>query len=117
MIAFPGGRYQALPIAWDARALPEGSTALRMGFTTTDRGLGFGPLDVLVNDRIAARAEPGPGQASVEVPLAKLGLAGTVGVRDLWERAERGTTSGALRAEVESHGAVLLKATRVRRAD
>lgn len=56
-------------IAWDARALPEGSTALRMGFTATDRGLGFGPLDVLVNDRIAARAEPGVGQASVEVPL------------------------------------------------
>ncbi len=59
----------------------------------------------------------GAAPASVEVPLAKLGLAGTVGVRDLWERAERGTTSGALRAEVESHGAVLLKATRVRRAD
>ncbi|MEO3473355.1 caspase family protein [Roseomonas sp. CAU 1739] len=57
------------PIAWDARALPEGSTALRMGFTTTDRGLGFGPLDVLVNDRIAARAEPSAGDASVEVPL------------------------------------------------
>jgi hypothetical protein len=56
-------------LAWDARALPEGSTALRMGFTTTDRGLGFGPLDVLVNDRIAARAEPAAGDASVEVPL------------------------------------------------
>jgi len=57
------------PLAWDARALPEGSTALRMGFTTTDRGLGFGPLDVLVNDRIAARAEPSAGDTSVEVPL------------------------------------------------
>ncbi len=32
-------------------------------------GLGFGPLDVLVNDRIAARAEPSAGDASVEVPL------------------------------------------------
>ena len=57
------------PLAWDARALPEGSTALRMGFTATDRGLGFGPLDVLVNDRIAARAEPAAGDAGVEVPL------------------------------------------------
>jgi hypothetical protein len=54
----------------------------------------------------------GSAPATVEVPLAKLGLEGTVGVRDLWERAERGTTSGALRAEVEPHGAVLLKATR-----
>jgi len=30
------------PLAWNARALPEGATALRMGFTATDRGLGFG---------------------------------------------------------------------------
>ncbi|MBW6398681.1 caspase family protein [Roseomonas sp. HJA6] len=56
-------------IAWDARALPEGATALRMAFRATDRGLGFGPLDVLVNDRLAARAEPAVGEASVEVPL------------------------------------------------
>lgn len=56
-------------LAWDARALPEGASALRMTFTATDRGLGFGPLDVLVNDRIAARAEPSVGEASVEVPL------------------------------------------------
>ncbi len=56
-------------LAWDARALPAGSTALRMGFTATDRGLGFGPLDVLVNDRIAARAEPAAGDTGVEVPL------------------------------------------------
>jgi hypothetical protein len=57
------------PLAWDARALPTGSTALRMSFTATDRGLGFGPLDVLVNDRIAARAEPSAGDTSVEVAL------------------------------------------------
>ena len=57
------------PLAWDARDLPEGARALRMAFTATDRGLGFGPLDVLVNDRIAARAEPAVGEASVEVPL------------------------------------------------
>jgi alpha-galactosidase len=45
----------------------------------------------------------------VEVPLAKLGLPGTVAVRDLWKRAERGTASGAVRSDVEPHGAVLLK--------
>ena len=67
LCAVVGGECRAL--AWDARALPEGATALRMAFTATDRGLGFGPLDVLVNDRIAARAEPAVGEASVEVPL------------------------------------------------
>lgn len=45
-------------LAWDSRSLPDGATALRLRFATTDRGLGLGPLDVLVNDRIAARAEP-----------------------------------------------------------
>jgi hypothetical protein len=57
------------PITWETRSIPEGTRALRMTFTATDRGLGFGPLDVLVNDRIAARAEPAVGEASVEVPL------------------------------------------------
>ena len=42
------------PVAFDALSVPAGSTALRLGFTATDRGLGFGPLDILVNDRIAA---------------------------------------------------------------
>lgn len=54
---------------WDARTLPEGATALRLTFVATDRGLGLGPLDVLVNERIAARAEPSAGEAQVEVPL------------------------------------------------
>lgn len=57
------------PLGWDARLLPEGAQALRMTFSATDRGMGFGPFDVLVNDRIAARAEPAAGEASVEVPL------------------------------------------------
>lgn len=57
------------PIAWDARSLPEGATALRLSLATTDRGLGLGPLDVLVNDRIAARTEARPGETEVEVPL------------------------------------------------
>lgn len=57
------------PVAWDARSLPAGATALRLGFTITDRGLGLGPLDVLVNDRIAVRAEATAGQLQAEVPL------------------------------------------------
>ncbi|HEY4252500.1 MAG TPA: caspase family protein [Roseomonas sp.] len=57
------------PVTWDGGALPEGARALRLSFITTDRGLGLGPLDILVNDRIAARAQPGAGQAEIEVPL------------------------------------------------
>jgi hypothetical protein len=57
------------PVAWDARSLPADATALRLGFTVTDRGLGLGPLDVLVNDRIAMRAEVSAGQVQAEVPL------------------------------------------------
>ncbi len=57
------------PLAWDARSLPAGTTALRLGFTAGDRGLGLGPLDILVNDRIAARIEAGPGALQAEVPL------------------------------------------------
>ncbi|MGX9963608.1 caspase family protein [Roseomonas sp. F4] len=60
-------------VEWNARDLPAGATALRLRFGATDRGLGLGPLDVLVNDRIAARAETGVGaQAGLmeaEVPL------------------------------------------------
>ena len=57
------------PLAWDARVLPEGARSLRMNFSATDRGMGFGPFDVLVNDRIAARAEPAAGETGVEVLL------------------------------------------------
>jgi DNA-binding beta-propeller fold protein YncE len=56
------------PLSPDARNLPEGATALRLRFAATDRGLGLGPLDVLVNDRIAVRAEPGM-TLEAEVPL------------------------------------------------
>jgi len=60
----------AEPIAWDVRSLPDEATALRLTFRATDRGLGLGPLDVLVNDRIAARVEPVTGgDITVEVPL------------------------------------------------
>jgi hypothetical protein len=57
------------PVQWNARVLPEGTRALRLTFAATDRGLGLGPLDVLVNDRIVARAEPKAGEVVVEVPL------------------------------------------------
>ena len=51
----------------------------------------------------------GEAAAPVEVPLAKLGLSGTLDVRDLWKRAPRGEATGVVRADVEPHGAVLLK--------
>ena len=49
--------------------VPAGATALRLGLVTQERGLGLGPLDVLVNDRIAARSLPKGGETSVEVAL------------------------------------------------
>jgi hypothetical protein len=53
----------------------------------------------------------GEAVAPVEVPLARLGLSGTARVRDLWKRAPRGEATRAVRADVEPHGAVLLKLT------
>jgi hypothetical protein len=44
----------------------------------------------------------------VEVPLATVGLAGRVAVRDLWKRASRGETSDLVAADLEPHGAALL---------
>ena len=57
------------PVAWGAAELPAGASALRLTFTTADRGLGLGPLDVMVNDRIAVRSVAVAGQNAVEVPL------------------------------------------------
>jgi hypothetical protein len=57
------------PVAWAGGELPAGASALRLTFNTTDRGLGLGPLDVMVNDRIAVRSVAVAGQNSVEVPL------------------------------------------------
>jgi uncharacterized caspase-like protein len=57
-------------MSWDARTLPDNATALRLGFMTGDRGLGVGPLDVLVNDRIVARVDAVSGRETLlEVPL------------------------------------------------
>jgi hypothetical protein len=56
----------------------------------------------------------GEAKARVEVPLAKLGLSGTLAVRDLWKRAPRGEAQGGVSAEIEPHGAALLKLTRAR---
>ena len=47
--------------------------------------------------------------ARIEVPLARLGLAGACSVRDLWARAPRGDASSSVSAEVEPHGDALLK--------
>ena len=58
-----------LPLAWSGGELPAGATALRLGFSVSDRGMGLGPLDVMVNDRIAVRGVARAGQNSVEVPL------------------------------------------------
>ncbi|MFC7539829.1 hypothetical protein ACFQU2_10720 [Siccirubricoccus deserti] len=57
------------PLSWGGGVLPEGATALRLGLVAEDRGLGLGPLDVVVNDRIAVRGMPAAGAASIEVPL------------------------------------------------
>ena len=57
------------PVPWGGAELPAGASALRLTFSTTDRGLGLGPLDVMVNDRIAVRSPAVAGQNTVEVPL------------------------------------------------
>ncbi|WP_426958734.1 caspase family protein [Muricoccus radiodurans] len=48
-----------------AVTVPPEAVALRLTLTAEDRGLGLGPLDILVNDRIAAR---GAGTRGVAVP-------------------------------------------------
>ncbi len=58
-----------LPVAWSGGELPGGASALRLGFSVTDRGMGLGPLDVMVNDRIAVRGVAAAGANTVEVPL------------------------------------------------
>jgi hypothetical protein len=51
----------------------------------------------------------GETRREVSVPLAVLGVSGAFSVRDLWKRAPRGETSSRVAAEVDPHGAVLLK--------
>ena len=58
-----------VPVAWTGGELPGGASALRLGFAVTDRGMGLGPLDVMVNDRIAVRGVARAGANMVEVPL------------------------------------------------
>lgn len=59
-----------------ALVVPPESVGLRLALRAEDRGLGLGPVDVLVNDRIATRgaapkldAPGGAGEIAVEVPL------------------------------------------------
>jgi hypothetical protein len=47
----------------------------------------------------------------MEIPLAELGFEGRVRVRDLWARAELGTTAVSLRAAVPFHGSRLFRLT------
>jgi hypothetical protein len=58
-----------LPLAWGGGELPPGATALRLTVTAADRGMGLGPLDIMVNDRIALRSAAVAGPNAVEVPL------------------------------------------------
>jgi hypothetical protein len=57
------------PLPWTAREVPEDATALRISLVVTDRGLGLGPLDVMVNERIAVRGNVTTGDPIIEVPL------------------------------------------------
>lgn len=57
----------ALP--WGAADLPAEATSLRLSVTLGDRGLGLGPLDVMVNGRLALRSPTTPGPTELEVPL------------------------------------------------
>ncbi|MCO6419003.1 caspase family protein [Siccirubricoccus sp. KC 17139] len=57
------------PLPFGAAWIPPGATALRLTLTAQARGLGLGPLDVVVNDRIAARGAAGQGETTIEVPL------------------------------------------------
>ncbi|MCX7684166.1 MAG: caspase family protein [Acetobacteraceae bacterium] len=57
------------PLSWTAREVPQDATALRLTLVATDRGLGLGPLDVMVNERIAVRGDLRTGDPVIEVPL------------------------------------------------
>jgi WD40 repeat protein len=50
-------------LEWTEATLPTGATALRFTLLPQDRGLGLGPLDVMVNGRIAVRVEAPKGTA------------------------------------------------------
>jgi len=62
-VANPGDVCAVMPdgscpsLAWNGTTLPATATALRFSVLPQDRGLGLGPLDVLVNGRIAARID------------------------------------------------------------
>jgi len=58
-----------LPFDPSQRLLPDGATALRFEIEAVDHGLGLGPLDILVNDRIAFRGTVRPGISQFDVPL------------------------------------------------
>ena len=58
------------PMTWAGTVtLPAEATALRLTVAAQDRGLGLGPLDVMVNERIAGRGAVAAAGSVVEVPL------------------------------------------------
>ena len=61
------GSCAALP--WASATVPAGARALRLSVAAQDRGLGLGPMDALVNGRIAARTDLPGGHGVVEVAL------------------------------------------------
>ena len=86
-------------------------------FPSAAGGRGFKPLADYVHGlglKLGIHIMRGERIAAVDVPLARLGLAGSLRVRDLWARSERGEASGSVRAEVAAHGAALLKLTPTR---
>ncbi|WBV44892.1 caspase family protein [Pseudoroseomonas cervicalis] len=58
-------------LSWTEASLPAEATALRFSVLPQDRGLGLGPLDVLLNGRIAARidAPRSSGEARGDAPF------------------------------------------------
>jgi hypothetical protein len=71
-VVMPDGSCTVLP--WTEATLPAGATALRFTVLPQDRGLGLGPLDVLVNGRIAVRVDgpqhgPDAGSRALATPV------------------------------------------------
>mgnify|MGYP002780421780 CR=1 FL=1 len=69
-----GGECRSVALA-PAITVPPESTGLRLTLSAEDRGLGLGPVDALVNDRIAARGAP---PALKDAPATTRGALGEV---------------------------------------
>jgi alpha-galactosidase len=86
--------------------LPEGFTTLT-GFAGLDDG-GVGQQGATSSVRFAVTALAGePGDETVSVNLADLGLSGDVAIRDLWSRTDLGTVQGIFSAALGAHASGL----------